>query len=335
MMNVFSSRTQKWSLASIVLFFFVIVLGVFRSELFQAPISQSTEINRLRLLISPEEIESIHTLSLSNRLGEMKIEKSKSGKWQILEPRRIDARPEFVESILDHMSEFIIQSIHERDAINIANYSLENPEMEVEFQSHATGKLRKISLGLINTVDRSFYVSDSESNAIYLIKADFHILRTVKLTDIIDARIFTLGISDIQEFSLYQGLPTISKQKVHFFHKNGNWVTKNGSPLRASRVESFLNKLFALKSSQIIDNDATETKVAIAEYFNKPSFSIVVKTRTGEEISYGISALVRSIPGLKIEKRKYRLINSTDRDYPFLFSQDQTKFLWISTENLK
>ena len=85
----------------------------------------------------------------------------------------------------------------------------------------------------------------------------------------------------------------------------------------------------------IVDNENEKLNNYIQNYLNNPLYRIQVKTVDGETTTYTVSHLVNSVADLKIEKKQYFLMKSSNRQHPHLIHKDYLDRFLIRYQHLK
>ena len=319
-------ETKKSVLSSWLLFglFFLLILAGFFSEFFQAPSQTNTDINKYRQLFSNEQLARIKKLELKNSLGQFLFEKQSDDDtpWQIISPRNLPANGNRISLILDTLKQFKIKKIYSKDKINIANFSLDNPLLEVILEDEA-GLKTSLKLGLVNPIDNSTYAMLNTHQAIYHINAIPTPLSTWDLSNFVDSRIFTFNPKEIASVKVYRG----PKVQIAFKLQEEGWKGKNGHPLDPNKVFGFLSDMTNIRSNFILDKVNEKLDGQINKYLETPAFKIEVEDKNKKLYTYNLSGLVGNLDTLKLEKWQNFLITATNRKYPYLLNRSMLKKL--------
>jgi hypothetical protein len=330
---------KKSTLSTWMMLFFTatVFLTGFYSDFFQAPSELSPDLNQYRSLFKPGQILGIRELILKNNLGTFHFEKSATDPdtpWTLISPRKLPANSSLVKNILKDLNQVKIRSVHQMDAINVSNYSLDNTSLEVTLVG-SNDKDTTLKFGLVNPIDNSTYVSLSDQKAIYHIDNISTSLNTLDLGNFVDTRIFTFDPAQITEFKIYRNRNE-SKKLVFFaaLEKEG-WVGQQKKTLKTEAVKEYFSLLADLHSNFILDKVNEKLQLDISEYLKKPSFTISVLDRKGSKYNYTLSGLVRSLSGLKIEKWQNFIIQPSNREFPYILGKKNLSLFNRSERRMK
>jgi len=327
------SLLSTWMTVS---FSIILFLTGFYSDFFQAPIKSKARLDRYSSLFQPGQILGVRQLILKNNLGTFHFEKTATDpdtQWKMISPRKIPANSSLVKNILQKLNDVKIKSVHTHDPINIANYALDTSTLEITLID-SNEKSSTLKFGLINSLDNSTYVSLKEQNSIYHINNVSKKFNSYDLSDFVDSRIFTFDLTSINSFTIFRGKS--SKKQVSFQakKKNGAWYGKLDLPLKTETILSFFGELSDLRSSFIIDKVSENLHSEIEKYLDNIKFEIEVVHGDNKIYRYKISSLIRSLPGLNLNKRENFIIKPSNRNFPYilnkkffnLFNQNDRKF---------
>ena len=326
---------QRNTCAGIVLlaFFFCLVIGTLVSEFFRTPESMETELAKYKQLFSRKLFSDVDSFSLTNRFGTFKfIKRAEEGEsfWFMDFPRKLPADGRTVENIWASLAKIRIKNIYSYDAINMANYSLESPLIEIVAQNFRGGT-NTIKFGLVNPIDNSTYVSTSQGEAIYHVDAFAHSLDSLGITDFVDAKVFTLVSENIGELKIYRG----TQKNIPFLHikkRDGRWVDRKGRRLNGQKVVAYLNELTAMKSSLILDETSEELRARVDALFSHPLYVLEIEDIEGRRYDYRITSVIGQLPDINIERRKNFIMKASNRSFPYVLNREYLKyFFW--TEN--
>ena len=316
---------KKSTLSTWMMLFFTtaVFLTGFYSDFFQAPSELSPELSQYRSLFKPGQILGVRELILKNNLGTFHFEKSATDPdtpWTLISPRKLPANSGILKNILKDLNQVKIRSVHQMDAINVSNYSLDNTSLEVTLVG-SNDKDTTLKFGLVNPIDNSTYVSLSDQQAIYHIDNISTSLNTLDLGNFVDTRIFTFDPAQITEFKIHRK-KNGNKNLVFFASLSSKgWLGQQKKPLRTESVKEYFSLLADLHSNFILDKVNEKLQADISEYLKKPSFLITVTDKKGSEYSYTLSGLVKSLTGLKLEKWQNFIIQPSNREFPYILSK--------------
>lgn len=324
-------HSKKSFISNSIVFSFIIfiALSAFYSEFFQAPEVINHEMNQFRFLISKDKLDSTQQLIIKNNLGSFHFEKEEGkieGQWKIISPRSLPANDDLINKILSVLQNIQIKSIHEKDKIGLANFSLNSPLIEITLLDQ-NGNSNSIKFGLVNPFDNSTYATVSSEDAIFHINAIGTPLGSLDLTNFIDSRVFSFIPEKIQSFAVHQSDLSGKNPYALFTFDNEKWIGKDTKELDDQKVLDHLHSLTKIKSNLIIDKTNEELDKKISQYFEKPWIKIDVKSIDNEETTYTISSQINSLPNMKIEKWQNVLIKSSNRNVIYLINKNLIKDL--------
>lgn len=330
---------KKSSLSTWMMGFFTIILFLtgFYSDFFQAPIDINPEISRYRSLFQPGQILGIRELILKNNLGTFHFEKSATDPdtpWTMISPRKLPANSSLVKTILKDLNNVQIRSVHQSDAINIANYSLDSTSLEITLIG-SNEKTSSLKFGLVNPLDNSTYVSLSDQNAIYHIDNISTTLNTLDLASFVDTRIFTFDQSSIESIKIFRGQKERKNISLLAEKNKMSWIGQQNLLLKTEAVKDFMGDLADLRSALILDKVSEELAQSIAEYLEKPNYEIVVTDNQNNSYTYLVSGLIRALPGVKLEKWQYFIIQPSNRTFPYVLNKKVLELFQRSEKRLR
>ncbi len=330
---------KKSALSTWMMGFFTIVLFLtgFYSDFFQAPIDINPEISRYRSLFQPAQILGIRELILKNNLGTFHFEKSATDPdtpWTMVSPRKLPANSSLVRTILKDLNNVQIRNVHQSDPINIANYSLDSNSLEITLIG-SNEKSTTLKFGLVNPLDNSTYVSLSDQEAIYHIDNISTTLNTLDLASFVDTRIFTFDQSSIVSIKIFRGTKDRKNTSLLAQKNDVNWVGQQNLLLKTEAVKEYIGNLADLRSQLILDKVNEELAKSISQYLEKPTYEIVITDNQKNVYTYLVSGLVRSLPGVILEKWQYFIIQPSNRKFPYVMNKKALELFQNSERKLR
>tara|TARA_Y100000296_G_scaffold43385_1_gene49872 strand:- start:378 stop:1421 length:1044 start_codon:yes stop_codon:yes gene_type:complete len=331
-LEIKKSSASTWLLA---LFSFIILLTGIYSDFFQAPTELTPEMSNYQSLFKPGQILGVQQIILKNNLGTFHFEKTTQlpdTNWQMISPRSLPANTTLIKNILNDLNKVKIRNVHEMDAINISNYSLDNTSIEVTLIG-SDEKSATLKFGLVNPLDNSTYVSLSDQQAIYHIDNIGMSLNTLNLGSFVDTRIFTFNPSEVNHLTIYKGTKERGSVRfeIHKDNKTKSWSGRYSKNLKNEAVLDYLSNLADLRSPLILDKINKDLEKEIENYFEKPTYEVEIKT-SSYTYTYQISPLVKSLGDIKLEKWQNFMIKASNRNHAVVVSR---KFLGLFNPNEK
>ncbi|MCY4523925.1 MAG: DUF4340 domain-containing protein, partial [Halobacteriovoraceae bacterium] len=278
-------------------------------------------------IFSNKDFINIDRIAFKNPLGTFHIKKIPNTltPWKLIFPRELSAEKETIESIFEILKNVKTKKIYPQEPINMANFSLNNPLIEIEL-FYLDGKRNKLLLGLINPIDNSTYIVKANDGVIYHVDALKGPLETLDFTNFIDSKIIALDRNDINSIKIYNGPIKKRRVQLHMKKKKGNWYDKRGKILDQKKVTKYIESLLSLKSSFILDKMDDKARKKINAYLSNPLYSMEITDKNDNVITYKISSLVNSLPGIKIERRQNFIIEASHRNHPLLFNKKDLNY---------
>lgn len=326
---------RKSVLSSWLLLFFTLAIGVGAgiSQFFQAPINNDNEINRYQNLFQPGQILGLREVVLKNSLGTFHFERADNNTntpWSMISPRNFPANSRLLNAIIDSLDDIKIRTVHQLDAINISNYSLDAPSLEISLIGNDKKKSH-LKFGLVNPIDNSTFVTLSGQEAIYHIDNIKKPFGSLDLTDFINTKLISYNANEIKDLRIARQ----EKQTLLIVQKDDHWVGKNGKKLESDKVMRYFQTLTSLKSNIILDKvDGTQLE-QIKKYFEKPLYMIKMTRKNGTVTEFEISPLVRQLTGLKLEKWKNVLFRDKSNQFVYILPKETLKYFSRSERNMR
>lgn len=331
MENVFFWRSK--TAGPIFLFVLVLVAGGLFSELFQAPKKGLTGLELYQNPVPESFLKNLDQLSLSNRLGEVILEKRENTqKWYLTSPRKLEANTKVINQITESLAKIKVKKLYQKDSINISNFSLSTPLMEINLTS-GRQKL-KFSLGIINPIDNSAYITLDHRSLIFQIEGLQYPIEGLNISDFINSKIVETPFDEIKKVELFFGKPH-SRRFLSIKRDGPLWLDSRGKELNTKTVEAFLEKFIGLKGQIILDKMNEETNKTLEKFWNSPQYSLVITDNSDKEIIYQFTSPVPAIPEVKVEKKQTISIISGSKEYPFLVDKNVLNYFSVREHKLR
>lgn len=309
------------------------LLGILAfSEIFQNAGQNEGALNNFSNPIKSDILANLKTIRLKNRLGKYTVTLSENGHWRLVEPRKMPAPEETVQKIMDSLKKISIHTLHQKEPINLQSFSLDNPIAILDLYTKLDEHL-EIKIGLVNPINNTSYMTVSNQDVIFqtnALSAKFELLR---LSDFVDSNIFSVDLSQVKSFELFYGKNRDSSNKLT--RTAGGWDSKRYRSITDANVEKTIQSLLSIKSHMIIDSSDEKLQNLLNNYLENPQYKVRIETLNGDIQNYVITGLVRSVPDLKIEKRQYFIMKSSEREYPHLINKDFLGLFQIRYSDLK
>ena len=319
-------RRSTYSSWFLVVFMLVLAISASISEFFQAPNLKTHELARYRLLIPQEFLSRIKTIHFKNRLGDFSFERNFRG-WELTSPRKLPANAEQILNIVKSLGEIKIKKIYNKDIINLSNFSLNSPPIEIKLRDESEEEI-EVKFGLVNPIDKSTYALLSQKDAIYHVDSINYQMESLDLTSFVNSKIFSMNTGEINKFSLFRGKSENKQLQLGMAKKENIWKDARGKEMNGEKIHEYLNALTSLKSTMILDKINEPLEKKINQLLKNPLYTIKINTSPTDQIVYTISHLINSLPTLKLEKRQNFLIRSSNRRHPYILPKDSLQHFY-------
>ncbi len=318
--KIYKNHASHWVLG---IFLFTIITAAMWSEAFQTPTSETETYSEYRNLFPPDYFNTISELTIKNRLGELTLTK-KEGHWRLTAPRNLLVKQAIPVRAIEVLKAIKIRKILPKDAINISNFSLDAPLLSISLKKDSSPAV-ELSLGLVDTIGNSTYVTLSDQEAIFHIDSPGTSFDNLELSSIVESSLFSFPLEELTYYELKKW--QVKKPLLLIIKKRGVWIDHKKRELRIDKVQKHLEKMWRLHSTTILDQRTEKMNQKIDKYTDeRPFYLLTVKSKKGELVSYKISTILSSLPDLRIEKGSHFVIKASNRIHPFLLDK---KFFFL------
>ena len=314
-----------WGFGLVVLFFMVM------SEFFQVSRYPSERLLAFKNPIERPILDRLSFMTITNPLGTYELAK-RGDSWQLLKPRNLMASGDLVEQIIESLRNLKVRKLYEKDKINLQSFSLHRPTIEINLG--AFDLAQKIKVGILNSIDDSTYIVDDKSSLIYQIDLLGVSIQSLGLGDFINSQVFRESIAQVQRIHVKKHLPGHLESKLSIVQKNKRWIGPNERKLNQDRVNELLSKLFAKKVEVILDERSKALENHITKTMGRPSFTVSIEQNDAQETIYKISYPLNSLSDMKLEKKKFVLVTSSENGHPVLADKSILDLLNIRASRL-
>lgn len=321
------SYISAWLIGTFILALTVLI-GF--TELFQSESQRNKKLDFLNNPIRADILANLKTIRIKNRLGSFTLT-NQDGLWILKEPRVMPANGKTVDAILNSLKDINVHTVHEYEPINISNFSLDNPIMVIDLYSELDEQL-KVSIGLINPINNTSYMTISGQKTIFQTDILRNDLQSMELASFIDSSVFSSELAAIEEFEIFHR--GISASVNHLVRKDNIWKSKRYNTISDEAVSKKIKSILEIKTHMIIDKHDDKLETFIQNYLDSPQYKISIKTND-KEIQYKISTLINAIPELKLDKRQYFLMQASDRQYTYVIQKDYLNNFIIRYNDIK
>lgn len=330
---------NRTSLSSwlLVLFIAIIVASGAISEFFQTPKDHDKDILRHYNIFNKGSLASISSLEIKNSFGTFyfrKVGGAKNSSWDMVRPRNLTANGRTIDRVISAIESMRILKVYQKDPINMANYSLHAPLIRINL-GNTEGRDISISMGLVNPIDNSTYITMDNKEFLYNIEQFKVPITTLNLYDLIETTIFPFDSQEVSYIKLYRGNKSSSSVSLSAFIKDGKWTGRRNRELDIDKVNSFLGSLASVRSSFILDSVSEKLAREIKRYSSRPLYTMEVIDSSGREYNYIITNALPKLSDVKMEKWKSFLITGPSARHPYLVSREKLRIFSMTDVRLR
>jgi Domain of unknown function (DUF4340) len=224
------------------LFIAVLVLLVLGGVLYWSDHRKSTPENATPAASASPPIlkldpSSIIRLDLKRPGGQtIALVKATDGKWQITEPKPLDADQNSVSTLLSALSALNSERVVEEKPVNIKQYGLDPPSLELDI-AEKSGKSEKILLGDDTPTSDAVYAMRSGDPRVFTTASFNKTTLNKNVNDLRDTRLLTANRDKISNVELIR-----KGQDLQFSRIKDGWQIIKPKPLRtdSSQVDELL-----------------------------------------------------------------------------------------------
>ncbi|MEX0798617.1 MAG: DUF4340 domain-containing protein [Bacteriovoracaceae bacterium] len=332
-MEIIRQKTRNyvssWLLAAFTLGLFSLLAF---SEIFQNVVTDDANFDSFSDPIKADILANIKTIRLKNRLGKFTVTLNENGQWFLIEPRKMPAPLKTIEKIIQSLDNLSIYTLHQKEPINLQSFSLDRPIAIMDLYTKLDERIQ-VKIGLVNPINNTSYMTISNHDIIFQTNTLKHKLELLELSDFLDSNIFSQNLADVKELSVFRGNNRESSNSL--LKTSEGWQSKRYRVIRDQSVEKTIAGILGVKSHMIVDSKNEKIINFMDNYLKNPLYRINIKTKDGKSAVYTATNLLNSLPDLKIEKRQYFIMKSSERQYPHLIHKDYLQRFQIRYNDLK
>ena len=226
-------------------FTILIIFSGLYSELFRPRVSK--KLNKSQLLVNPIRKDILHELDeikFTNFNNTFTLKRNETT-WSLVSPVKMKASAQNIEKILNSLRDIEVKTLFKKDKVNIQNFSLNNPLMNIELKSKLN-EVQKIDFGLINSIDDSSYLVVNNMNAIYQTNIISSDLVKLRLSDFIDTTIFPNNTIEVQKFEI---ISPRENRTLHILENvDENWISSKYNTISNSSTQRKLRRILGINA---------------------------------------------------------------------------------------
>lgn len=330
-MNFVQRNYQSYISTWLILSFTLGVLTLLAySEIFQNSLTKNDFEKFSTNPVSSDILDNIKTIQFKNRLGKFTITRDQNENWLLIAPRKMPAKAKTISKILDAFRDLPIRTLHQYEPINLQSFSLDRPIMLIDFFTKLDEQV-SVKVGLVNPINSTSYLTVSGKDVIYQTDILKNKLELLDLSDFINSNIFSHDLENITKFDVYHGEQNQSYNTLEL--KGNNWISKRYKTISQENVNKTLLEILNLKSHMIIDTKDEKLLNFINNYLKSPRYKVIVHEGT-KKVIYTVTQLIKSVPELKLEKRQYFIVKSSERQFPHVIDKKYLEYFLINYKDL-
>lgn len=330
-MNIVQRNYQSYISTWLILSFTLGILTLLAySEIFQNSLTKNDFEKFSANPVSSDILDNIKTIQFKNRLGKFTITRDQNENWLLIAPRKMPAKKNTIEKILDAFRDLPIRTLHQYEPINLQSFSLDRPIMLIDFFTKLDEQV-SVKVGLVNPINSTSYLTVSGKDVIYQTDILKNKLELLDLSDFINSNIFSHEIKNITKFDVYHGEQSQSHNTLE--KVGNNWISKRYKTISQENVDKTLLDILNIKSHMIIDTKDEKLLNFINNYLKNPRYRVIVQERN-KKVTYTVTQLIKSVPELKLEKRQYFIVKSSERQFPHVIDKKYLEYFLINYKDL-
>lgn len=151
------------------------------------------------------DVNNADTFSLdANGKRELALKEYEPGKWEFIEPCRVEAKSDVVKEILKGINSLTIKDFIEDSSGNLEKYSLKNPLYTIVL-GDKSGKIQAVHFGRSDEINKEVFIKLDNEKSVYTVStADFS-PEKVKLPELLNETPLSIGISMVNRVIINDG----------------------------------------------------------------------------------------------------------------------------------
>lgn len=327
---------QKRKIASnliLFLFFILVSFAAVFSDIFKNPIKSPSEVIEQAKLFAAADLSLVKRISLKNKSGEYVFERNDNNQispWHMVAPRDISANSLFIEKFFNALTVIKVKKLYPDEKINTSNFSIDKPTATLELID-SNGKIIKIQVGLMNTIDNSTYLKIVGRAGIYHVEAPAVSLENATILDLIESQIIPINISTLASLKIFHN----KKESLFIKKTEGSWLDGEDHPLAAEKIDDYLQELAALKSTFILDKQTDSQKKQISALARNAEYTMIIEDSLTNKVEYSISAITKSISELDLKNEEYFVVTVSNNASAYVVKKEFHELFNRKADTLK
>ena len=258
-------RGMKSTLALLVILIGVVAYIYFVDS--KKPVNDTEAKEKAFTGVTADDIEE---LQIKSGEGESSRLQKVDGKWQLVEPVKVEADNTEASNIASSLATIDIQRVVDENASNLKEYGLDPPRVDVAFRAKGKKDLQRILIGEKTPTGGDVYAQVQGSKRVFLVNSFLDGTFNKNTFALRDKRVLTFDREKADSLEL------VSPDKTLQFAKKGNeWSMVKPAAARADfgAVEGALERVSSVQMQGITAQDGDDPK----KYgLDKPSATISV-----------------------------------------------------------
>lgn len=319
------------------LFFLLVSIAAFFSDIFQTPNKTGPEVIEQAKLFTSNDLEKMHRISLKNKSGEYIFERMQNNSispWHMISPRDISANSLFIEKLFNALTTIKVKKIFPDEKINSSNFSIDKPTSTLNLIDQ-TGKVITVIFGLMNTIDNSTYLKISGRNGIFHVEAPNVSLENASLLNLIESQIISINLDTLVSFKIFHGNKKAGTTQLEMLKKNEDWYDHEGNLLSREKINDYLQELSSLKSSFILDKKTDSQKRQINNYAKNAEYIVSIEDNKNNTIDYNISGITRELSDIDLKNEEYFIVTISNNATSYVVKKEFHELFSRKSDTLK
>jgi len=258
-------RGIKSTVALIVIFVGVVAYIYFVDS--KKPVSDTEAKDKAFTGVSADDVEEVQVRSSEGETS--RLQKS-DGKWQLVEPVKVEADNTEASNIASTLATIDIQRVVDENASNLKEYGLDPPRVEVGFRTKGKKDLQRILLGEKTPTGGDLYAQVPGSKRVFLVNSFLDSTFNKNTFALRDKKVLAFEREKVDSLELVS-----PDQTLQFAKKGSEWSMVKPVAARADfgAVEGALERIGSVQMQAITAESGDDPK----KYgLDKPSATISV-----------------------------------------------------------
>jgi hypothetical protein len=218
------------------------------------PVNDSEAKEKAFTGVTADEVEEMQVKSAE---GETSRLQKVDGKWQIVEPIKVDADNTEASNIASSLATIDIQRVVDENAKNLKEYGLDPPRIEVGFRTKGKKDLQRILIGEKTPTGGDVYAPVPGKNRVFLANSFLESTFNKNTFALRDKKVLAFDREKVDSLEL-----TSADKTLQFAKHGSDWSIVKPLAARADfgTVEGALERIASVQMQAIVADSADEVK---------------------------------------------------------------------------